>query len=118
MIGILPTAQIGLAVTDYLAHRFGSDRDRASRVCLKEAAALLGAVRPTGKDRRMAWERWAPLVLTLPGVERWPEADKRALAELIDAKGGASEGEYVRQFDRRRRLRNALRKLAQTGTQG
>ncbi|MCP5119232.1 MAG: hypothetical protein GY953_51175, partial [bacterium] len=112
VIGILPASKVGLATTDYLSKRFGSDRGRAAAVCIEEAAKLLGARRPTGKGPRLAWERWAPLVLTMPGVDRWPEGDKRALGEVIDAKGGASELEFVRLFDGHRRLRTAIRRLA------
>src|SRR5207249_3646655 len=32
--------EIGLKVTDFLARRFGSDREEAARVCSREAAVL------------------------------------------------------------------------------
>jgi hypothetical protein len=114
VIGILPLENAGLAVTDLLARRFGSDRERAARVCRKEAAELLGVSDGAfhGRDARLAWERWAPLVLVLPGVERWSRDERSALVEIINAKGGASEREFVLRFDRHGKLRNALRKLA------
>jgi hypothetical protein len=61
---------------------------------------------------RLAWERWSPLVLVLPGVSGWSAGVKKALVEVVRAKGGRRESEFVRRFDRHRRLREALRRLA------
>jgi hypothetical protein len=44
----------------------------------------------------------------LPGVADWPEEERRALADVIGAKGGVRESEFVRQFDAHTRLRRAL----------
>jgi len=109
VIGIVPLPAAGLAVQRYVAERFGSDREAASRTCRAEAASRLGA----GPDRRwtagetLAWERWSPLVMALPGLERWSAAERRALAEVIRAKGGRRETEFVRRFDAHARLRSA-----------
>jgi hypothetical protein len=115
VLGELPLANVGLAVTDYLAQRFGSDRERATAVCAREAAALLReeTLARLSAPERLAWERWAPLVLVLPGVRGWSAADRRALARVIRAKGGPRESDYVRLFDRHRRLRKTLRVLAE-----
>lgn len=116
VIGLLSMAGVGLRITEYLAKRFGSDRAAASRVCAKEAAQLLGvrSFAAWSKGERLAWERWSPLVLILPGANRWPSGDKRALAALIRAKGGRRESDYLRQFDSHRRLRRAVISLAGT----
>jgi predicted transcriptional regulator len=45
-------------------------------------------------------------------VGRWSAAERRALVEVIRAKGGPSESEFARRFDRHRRLREAIRRLA------
>jgi hypothetical protein len=114
VMGIVPLPAVGLAVQRRVAERFGSDRERASRVAVAEAAARLGG----GPDRRwangerLAWERWSPLVTALPGIERWSAAERRALVEVIRAKGGRRESEYVRRFDAHPRLRSGLRRLA------
>jgi hypothetical protein len=112
--GIISLENIGLAVSRYLALRFGADRERATRVCAKEAAHLLGlrSLRGFTAGERLAWERWSPLILSLPGVERWTEAERRALATVARAKGGRRESDYVRLFDGHRKLRRALLKLA------
>ena len=60
---------------------------------------------------RLAWNRWSPLVLLLD-VESWKAGERRALVDVIRAKGGRHEWEFVRRFDGHRRLREALRVLA------
>ncbi|MEN8006995.1 MAG: hypothetical protein ABFS42_08260, partial [Candidatus Krumholzibacteriota bacterium] len=107
VIGELPLANIGTHLTDYLAGRFGSRRDRAAAVCGKEAAGLLG-IRPSARfsiDEKLAWGRWAPLVMILPGVEGWPQDEKRALVEVIRAKGGRRESDFTLKFDAHTKLR-------------
>jgi hypothetical protein len=112
--GIISLENIGLAVSRYLAQRFGADRERAMKVCDKEARHLLGVrfFRGFSKGERLAWTRWSPLILTLPGVETWSAEEKRALATVARAKGGKRETEYLRLFDAHRKLRQALLELA------
>jgi hypothetical protein len=116
VIGVLPLANVGLRITEYLAERFGFDRERARRTCSKEAAKLLGvrSLRGFSPGERLAWQRWAPLILILPGVQRWPRADKRELVNIVRAKGGRQESQYALRFDRHRRLRQAIRRLAES----
>ena len=105
---------VGLRITDALARRFGSNREEAARTSSREAAALLGAGPPARlpPGERLAWERWAPLVRILPGVGRWSPAEKRGLIEVIRAKGGRRESDFVALFDRHRRLRSAILRLS------
>jgi hypothetical protein len=119
VLGRVPLANVGIAVTDLLARRFGSDRAAADRVCAAEAAARLG-IRVAGGTRgeRLAWRRWAPVVLLLPRLERWREAERRALLEVIRAKGGLRESDFVRRFDAHPRLRAAIRDLAEANAPG
>jgi hypothetical protein len=114
VIGVFPLAHIGLAVTDFLARRFGADREHGERVCADEAAELCG-VRDWQRwspDEQCAWRRWSPLLLVLPGVERWTAAERSAAAQVARAKGGRRESDYVRLLDAHRKLRAALRRLA------
>ena len=117
VIGSFPLGQVGLAITDYLAGRFGADRERGERVCAQEAARLCGVPgwREWEAGERLAWLRWSPLILALPGVTTWTAEERRALAGVARAKGGRRESDYVRLLDRHRRLRAALRALAASG---
>ena len=112
-IGLVELPNVGLRVIDSVAARFGSDRERAEAVLCEEAARLLG-VRPRSwkPAERLAFRRWAPLVSILPGVALWGAAERRALAAVIQAKGGRRETDFVRLFDTHKKLRKAIVDLA------
>jgi hypothetical protein len=115
VIGRLPLANAGVAVTNLFARRFGSDRRRGERECAAEAAALLGvrSMRGWSAGERLGFERWSPVALLLPGVRGWSPADRRALVEVMRAKGGRRESDFVRRFDAHPKLGAALRRLAE-----
>ena len=104
---------LGLKITDYLAGRFGSDREQAAKTCSREAMSLLGvaSLRGFSGAERQAWERWAPLIRILPGVGRWSTVAKRALVRVVRAKGGRRESDFVHRFDAHDRLRGAILRL-------
>jgi hypothetical protein len=114
VIGVFPASAVGLAISRYLARRFGSDRERGELVCAQEAARLCGLRARPGRTagERLAWRRWGPLVRILPGVERWSAAERKALVQVALAKGGRRESDFVRLFDDHRKLRAALKRLA------
>ncbi len=114
IIGRLALGEVGLKITAYLAGRFGARRRESLDVCAREAAALLGVTWPLrlSAGERLAWQRWAPLVLILPGVASWSDGEKRALVDVIRAKGGRRESDFVGLFDRHRKLRAAVVNLA------
>jgi hypothetical protein len=114
VLGQLSLGNVGLHISHLLAARFGAERERGIHACAREAARLLGVASFAGwsAGERLAWERWSPLVLAIDDAERWPAADRRALVGVIRAKGGRRESDFVRRFDRHRRLRRAVLQLA------
>ncbi|HTR98077.1 MAG TPA: hypothetical protein VMH61_09250 [Candidatus Acidoferrales bacterium] len=116
VLGLLPLPNVGLAAMDLLAKRFGADDARGAGACELEAVRRLGhgPERAWSRDERRAFTRWAPLVLALPGLERWPARERRALLAVIRAKGGVRESEFVRRFDAHVRLRAAVAHLARS----
>ncbi len=114
VIGLVNIGNVGLHVSALLARRCGGDRVAAGRECEREAAALLGAGRLRGwsADERMWFGRWAPLVLALPGVERWSGRERRELLVVVRAKGGQRESGFARVFAGHRRLREGVLELA------
>src|SRR5262245_8691153 len=114
VLGELELANVGLEVSQAIAARFGSDREAAREQLSREAADALGAGPSKGwtREERGAWDSWAPLISLLPGVPRWSPAERRALVEVIRAKGGRREDVFVRRFDAHTRLRAAVRRLA------
>jgi hypothetical protein len=110
----IPTEEVGLRISRLLADRFGADREKAVRMLSGEAAKLLGirSKRSWSTGERLAWERWSPLIVMLPGISRWRPEEKRTLVRVVRAKGGRRESDYVTLFDKHRRLRRAILKLA------
>ncbi len=115
ILGQFVRENIGLRITRSLAQRFGAERERGIESCAREAARRLGVDALAGftPEERLAWERWSPLLALLPELDRWPEREVRALVQVVRAKGGRRESEFVRAFDRHARLRRAIWVLAQ-----
>jgi hypothetical protein len=115
VLGRVNLGAIGLAASKYLAHRFGSDREEGIRISSREAAELLrvGSFRGWTTGERLAWERWSPLVLVLPDLPAWNPSARRDLVEVIRAKGGRSERDYVERVNRHAPLMHALLALAE-----
>lgn len=105
---------ISPGISAYLANNFAADREAGIRACSEEAARLLGlrTFQYFSRHERQAWDRWSPLVVNLPGIKRWSNADRKALVKVIAAKGGHRESEFLKLFDRHKRLQNALLKFA------
>jgi hypothetical protein len=114
VIGRISLGNIGMQIVRYVANRFGSDREAARRTCSKEAGELLGvrSQRSWSAGEKLAWERWSPLILALPGIGRWGRAGKTALIEVVRAKGSRRESDYVALFDKHGPLRRSILRLA------
>jgi hypothetical protein len=121
VLGRVSLGNIGLHISRLMAARAGADRERAVRECARDAAGMLGVRSFAGwtPGERLSWERWSPLVLALGDVARWPAADRRGLVDVVRAKGGRRESDFVRLFDSHRRLRRGVLTLAaNTGSRG
>jgi hypothetical protein len=70
------------------------------------------AVRGMRRGARITWSRWAPLVVALPDVKRWTAGEKRALLDVIRAKGGEAEIDFVARFDAHARLKRGILSLS------
>ena len=83
-------------------------------MCALEAAQRLGLRKTPSLSaaERHAWNGWAPLVLNLPGINRWSPQNRRKLVNLIKAKGGQRESDYVKQLAEHKVLQRALIKFA------
>ena len=103
-----PLAAIGMRIADRLTAR--SDRERGLRETSLAAMRLVGLRSLAGwtAGERQSWQRWSPLVLTLPGVGRWSAANRRALVGIVRAKGAVSETGFVARFNAHPLLGRAL----------
>jgi hypothetical protein len=106
--------KVGLRISRLLADRYGADREKAVQKLSREAAKLLGVrtQRSWPAGERLAWKRWNPLIVMLPGISRWKPQEKRALVQVVRAKGGRRESDYLKLFNKHRRLQQAILKLA------
>lgn len=114
VLGRISLGQIGLRISRYLSRRFGAERERGIETCARETGELLGvgSLRGLSRGERLAWERWSPLILALPGIESWDPQDREALISVVRAKGGRRESEFVPLFDRHSKLREAVLELS------
>jgi hypothetical protein len=98
----------------YLAERFGANREKGLNLCAREAAHRLGLTKPPKllKDERYYWLGWAPLVMNLQGIERWSSQNCPKLVNIIKAKSGHRESDYVKALADHRPLQCAIIKYA------
>lgn len=115
MLGKLWLGNVGLRISHYLARRFGADRETGLETCAREAAELLEvrSLREWTAGERLAWRRWSPLVLILPGIKKWTHGERGDLVRVVRAKGGRRESDFVHLFDRHQKLRRAIVKLTE-----
>jgi hypothetical protein len=106
---------IAPGISAYLAGRFGAEREKGIRICAREAATKLGLRKPPAlsPDERQAWDRWAPLILNLQGLERWSQKNRRKLIKIIKAKGGRRESDYIKLIAEHKPLQRAIVKFAE-----
>lgn len=110
------TDSVSLGVLDYVSQRFGSQREEGARRCSQELADALGvdSVADWSADEQLMWHRLSPVIAAIANVAEWPKADRDSLLDLVRAKGGVHEKEYVRLFDAHKRLRRAVAQFAAT----
>lgn len=108
--GVPPADAMAVRVASLLARRSGGDRAAALDACSADLLRLAGLRSFAGFSaaERQAWRRWSPLVLAIPGLARWPAAERRALGRVVRAKGGRRESDFARAFDAHPRLTPAL----------
>jgi hypothetical protein len=106
--GLPAVPKVLQGAVDWLARRGGG----AEAVAAAEQRALavtgMNSLSGFAKAERVAFQRWAPLIASLPGTARWTPAERRELAEIARAKGGRRELAYLVRFASHPRLAHAL----------
>ena len=104
-------AALGLRSGAALSARAGADRqsgvEQASAELLRHAG--WASWRGFTPAQREAWRRLAPLLVLLD-LDRWSMDERRALADLVRAKGGRSERDFVERYAAHPRLDAELRR--------
>jgi hypothetical protein len=108
--GLPPGAALGARAAALMARRSGADRSAALEEASQRLMRLAGLRSLQGftPGERLAWRRWSPLALALPGVSRWSTAERRALGRVVRAKGGRRESDFAALFDAHPKLVRAL----------
>jgi hypothetical protein len=107
----------GLRAAARLAKGSGRARPGSAAEVAAGLARRLGARRWRAWPRaeRVALARLAPVLAAIPDLPGWPVRDRRALVEIVRAKGGPRESEYLCRLRAHPRLRRALLRLGGPG---
>jgi hypothetical protein len=103
-------ARLGRRVTHLVDSRYGGDRERARRGCVRRLVRILDidGYRSWNAPQKAAMETLAPFFCGVSGLESWPARERRALAAVIRARG-RDEFAYLKALTRTTRLAAALR---------
>jgi hypothetical protein len=95
----IPLAELGLRAGAELSARAGANRERAVDDASAELLRLCGltSLRGFTAAQREAWRRLAP-ILVLLDLGAWRDGERRALVDLVRAKGGRSERACVARY--------------------
>ncbi len=97
---------IGFAVQREMAMKFKGDPEAMRRKTSEWLTRELGV-----RLEEAAFADFAVMLALAPEVKRWSKDEKRGLAEIIRAKVGASEVEYLRLMQGHERLKQVILRL-------
>lgn len=101
---------IGLQAQRRMAEKYQGDAERMRREALTTISRLLSI--DIGKDSEITTLSDFAAALTLvPDLNEWPDAEKRELGKIIQAKRSADEAEYLKLMQHHGRLRHAIIQL-------
>jgi hypothetical protein len=105
------TRNIGLRVNRRMAEEFGAN-EAIRRVSVAEVSWALGvqATRWSPAEQQ-AFENWALVLALVPDLGRWTPREKRDLVQIIRAKAGRDEMNYLRLTQGHTRLRRGVLRL-------
>ncbi|MBI4290717.1 MAG: hypothetical protein HY661_04470 [Betaproteobacteria bacterium] len=108
--GLPPVAALGERIARALAQRSRAGREQALKQCSREAMEITGlrSLKGFNADERSAWLRWSPLIASIPEISGWSRAEKRALVQVVRAKGARCESDFVARFAAHPKLERAL----------
>ncbi|MBA2422334.1 MAG: hypothetical protein H0V61_03830 [Chitinophagales bacterium] len=101
------------AVTKMINSRFQGDRMNAETTIFREIQKFLRMDNISSFSRweQRSMKNFSLLLSTFTNLPQWNETDRRKMVELIRMKGGGSEWNYIRQFQKHRALNEALSNL-------
>ncbi|HEU4387462.1 MAG TPA: hypothetical protein VFV34_06670 [Blastocatellia bacterium] len=104
---------IGFAIQRRMASRCGGDARRFRDHSRQTVSRALGLdASGFGANIQEAFDNLALVLALIPDLGRWTTDQKRLLLDIIHAKAGADEAEYLRLMQQHILLREAIRKIA------
>ena len=103
---------IGFKVQKQMAAKFASDPERMRQETVAKLSKILGlSIRSLTGETGAAFDNLAPVLNLIGDLPRWSTAERRAVGDVVRAKGGAEEIGYLRQLQAHTKLRDALVRL-------
>jgi len=104
------TRNIGLRVNARMARLFGGDAQRMRTESVRAVDGILG-ISSWSAVEKAGLEQFAVVLALVPDLASWSPGEKRALAEIIRAKGTRDEMKYLHLTQTHERLRDALLRI-------
>ena len=103
---------IGFKVQKQMAAQFGSDPERMRQEIVAKLAGVIGlSFDKLSAAERGAFDNLAPVLNLIDDLPNWPSAARHAVGEVVRAKAGSEENDYLRQLQAHTKLRDALVRL-------
>ncbi|MDQ2855522.1 MAG: hypothetical protein M3R68_04280 [Acidobacteriota bacterium] len=101
--------KIGLAVQRRMARELKGDAEQLRDRSLQEVTRVMDLHLADWEPEELrAFRELAPALSLIPNLKRWTKSEKDQLAEVIRAKAGPDESNYLRLLQRHPRLRKAI----------
>jgi len=104
------TRNIGLRVNARMARLFGGDAQRMRKESVRAVGRILG-ISSWSAVEKAGLEQFAVVLALVPDLASWSPGEKRALAEIVRAKGTRNEMKYLHLTQTHERLRDALLRI-------
>jgi hypothetical protein len=103
---------IGFAVQRHMAKKFKGDPDAMRQQTSAWLAKILRVgLRRWSELEQSAFAGFAAVLALVPELKHWSKTEKRGVTEIIRAKGGASEVEYLRSLQKHQKLKQETLQL-------
>ena len=100
---------IGLAVQRRIAEEFNGDPDKMGRLGTAELDSILQVdLASWNAIERRAFENFAVVLMLLPELRSWTRHEKQKLIQVIFAKAGGDESDYLRLLQQHHELKSVL----------
>ena len=102
---------LGKIVTRNIAKKYEGDREVAKTKSLERMKKALGvkSISSWTIGEQQSFKQLSLLMDAIPGIEKWNAKNKSSLLQLMKAKGGDSEIEYIRLFQQHPELKSAFK---------